>query len=109
MSAKHRPSAEDVANRIEAMLQEMARFRTPEFLDVGITMAQAKVLHVVVASGEIHMSELVHTLGVSLSTVSGLVEKPKAPACTASATICRMAAISAWFAGSSASARSPMT
>jgi DNA-binding MarR family transcriptional regulator len=75
MSTKHRPSPEDVAGRIDRMLQEMARFRTPEFLDVGITMAQAKVLHVVVASGEIHMSELVHTLGVSLSTVSGLVDK----------------------------------
>src|SRR5262245_49512601 len=75
MSTKHRPSPEDVAARIDRMLQEMARFRTPEFLDVGITMAQAKVLHVVVASGEIHMSDLVHALGVSLSTVSGLVEK----------------------------------
>jgi DNA-binding MarR family transcriptional regulator len=75
MSTKHRPSPEDVAARIDRMLQEMARFRTPEFLDVGITMAQAKVLHVVVASGEIHMSELVHALGVSLSTVSGLVDK----------------------------------
>jgi DNA-binding MarR family transcriptional regulator len=75
MNTKHRPSPEDVASRIDRMLQDMARFRTPEFLDVGITMAQAKVLHIVVASGEIHMSELVHALGVSLSTVSGLVEK----------------------------------
>jgi DNA-binding MarR family transcriptional regulator len=75
MSAKHRPSPEDVASRIDRMLQDMARFRTPEFLDVGITMAQAKVLHVVVAGGEIHMADLVHTLGVSLSTVSGLVDK----------------------------------
>jgi len=75
MSTKHRPSPEEVAAHIDRMLQEMARFRTPEFLDVGITMAQAKVLHVVVASGEIHMSALVHALGVSLSTVSGLVEK----------------------------------
>jgi DNA-binding MarR family transcriptional regulator len=75
MSTKHRPSPEDVAARIDRMLQDMARFRTPEFLDVGITMAQAKVLHVVVAAGEIHMSDLVHALGVSLSTVSGLVDK----------------------------------
>ena len=74
MNPKHRPSPEDVASRIDRMLQDMARFRTPEFLDVGITMAQAKVLHVVVG-GEIDMSELVHALGVSLSTVSGLVEK----------------------------------
>jgi hypothetical protein len=37
-----------------------------------------------------------------------LVEKPKAPARTASATRARMAAMSPWFAGSSASARLPM-
>ena len=38
-----------------------------------------------------------------------LVEKPKAPARTASATMARIAAMSAWLAFSSASARSPMT
>jgi DNA-binding MarR family transcriptional regulator len=75
MTPKHRLTPQDVASRIDRMLQEMARFRTPEFLDIGITMAQAKVLHVVIAAGGIHMSELVPALGVSLSTVSGLVDK----------------------------------
>ena len=73
----HQPSLdpEDVATRLDELLQELARHRTPGFLDVGITMAQAKVLHVVAASGEVHMSELVHALGVSVSTVSELVDR----------------------------------
>src|SRR5215210_3622274 len=75
MTPKHPPSAEDVAARIDRMLQDMAHLRTPDFLDIGITMAQAKVLHVVGASGDLHMSELVHPLGVSLSTVSGPVNR----------------------------------
>ena len=45
------------------------------FLDVAITMAQAKVLFLVEGFGELHMSELAARLGVSLSTVSGLVER----------------------------------
>jgi DNA-binding MarR family transcriptional regulator len=75
MTPNHRPSAEDVAGHIDGLLQEMAHLRTPEFLDVSITMAQAKVLHVVATAGDIHMSALVQTLGVSLSTVSGLVDR----------------------------------
>jgi len=46
----------------------------PNFGDVGITMAQAKALHVL-AAGPIHMSELVARLRVTPSTTSGLVEK----------------------------------
>ena len=47
----------------------------PFFVDVTITMAQAKVLFLVEALGEVHMAELVARLGVSLSTVSGLVDR----------------------------------
>jgi DNA-binding MarR family transcriptional regulator len=56
----------------------MARLMTthsPEFLEIGITMPQAKVLYLLEAAGEVHMSGLVAMLGVSLSTVSGLVER----------------------------------
>lgn len=75
MTPKHRVTPEDVALRMDDMLQEMARHRTSEFLDVGITMAQAKVLHLVAVTGEVHMSDLVHGLGVSVSTVSQLVDR----------------------------------
>lgn len=47
----------------------------PAFLDVPITMAQAKVLFLVEAVGELHMSDLVARLGVSPSTLSGLVDR----------------------------------
>lgn len=47
----------------------------PAFLDVSITMAQAKVLFLVEGTGELHMSELVARLGVSPSTASGLVDR----------------------------------
>lgn len=47
----------------------------PEFLEIGISMSQAKVLYLLAAAGEVHMSQLVHLLGVSLSTVSGLVDR----------------------------------
>jgi DNA-binding MarR family transcriptional regulator len=75
MTPKHRVTPDDVAARLDALLQEMARLRTPGFVDIGITMAQAKAIHVVAASGEVHMSELVHALGVSVSTVSELVDR----------------------------------
>ena len=75
MTPNHQPTPDDVATRLEEMLQEMARHRTPGIVDIGITMAQTKVLHVVAASGEVHMSELVHVLGVSVSTVSELVDR----------------------------------
>ena len=38
-------------------------------------MPQAKLLYLLGAAGEMHMSELVARLGVSLSTVSGLVDR----------------------------------
>jgi DNA-binding MarR family transcriptional regulator len=59
----------------EALMQRVTGMHAPEFLEVGITMSQAKTLYLIAASGELHMSELVARLGVSLSTVSGLVER----------------------------------
>ena len=38
-------------------------------------MAQLRCLHLIAAGGEIHMSRLVSQFGVSISTVSGLVER----------------------------------
>ena len=56
-------------------MHRMAGSHAPEFLEIAITMPQAKVLYLLGASGELHMSELVTRLGVSLSTVSGLVDR----------------------------------
>ena len=58
----------------DAMMQLLVLEDAPDFGDVGITMAQAKVLHVL-SAGPIHMSDLVARLRVTPSTTSGLVEK----------------------------------
>ena len=56
-------------------MRRLAELHAPEFLEIAVTMAQAKVLYLVGAAGEMHMSELVARLGVSLSTASGLVDR----------------------------------
>src|SRR4051794_36560180 len=47
----------------------------PEFAEVGVTMAQAKVLYLVVAAERLRMSDLAGRLGISLSSTTGLVER----------------------------------
>lgn len=59
----------------EVLMRRLAEARTPEFLEVAVSMPQAKLLHLLGAGGELHMSEVVARLGVSLSTVSGLVDR----------------------------------
>jgi DNA-binding MarR family transcriptional regulator len=59
----------------EALMQRLADSHTPEFLEIAITMPQAKLLYLLGAVGELHMSDLVIRLGVSLSTISGLVDR----------------------------------
>lgn len=56
-------------------MRRMASSHAPEFLEIAVTMPQAKLLYLLGASGQLHMSELVARLGVSLSTVSGLVDR----------------------------------
>ena len=52
----------------------MADANSPEFLEIDITMPQAKVLYLLTA-GDLNMSELVGRLGVTLPTVSGIVDR----------------------------------
>ena len=59
----------------EALMHRLADSHTPEFLEIGVTMPQAKLLYLLGASGDLHMSDLVARLGVSISTVSGLVDR----------------------------------
>lgn len=56
-------------------MQRLADSHAPEFLEIAVTMPQAKLLYLLGAAGELHMSNLVTRLGVSLSTISGLVDK----------------------------------
>jgi DNA-binding MarR family transcriptional regulator len=66
---------ERVVGDYEALMQRVTEMHAPEFLEVAISMPQAKTLYLIAAAGELHMSELVARLGVSLSTVSGLVDR----------------------------------
>jgi len=59
----------------ETLMQRLAGAHEPDFLEIDITMPQAKLLYLLGASGDLHMSEIVGRLGVSLSTVSGLVDR----------------------------------
>ncbi len=59
----------------ETLMQRLAGSHAPEFLEIDVTMPQAKVLYLLSAAGELRMSDLVARLGVSLSTVSGLVDR----------------------------------
>jgi DNA-binding MarR family transcriptional regulator len=68
-------AVESVIAGYEALMQHLADRHAPEFLEIDITMPQAKLLYLLGASGELHMSDLVQRLGVSLSTVSGLVDR----------------------------------
>lgn len=66
---------DEVIAGYETLMQRLADSHAPEFLEIAITMPQAKLLYLVGALGDLHMSDLVARLGVSLSTVSGLVDK----------------------------------
>ena len=59
----------------ERLMQRLADNHTADFLDIAVTMPQAKLLYLLGAAGDLHMSELVVRLGVALSTVSGLVDR----------------------------------
>ena len=56
-------------------MHQLAGGHAPEFLEIAVTMPQAKLLYLLGALGDLHMSDLVTRLGVSLSTVSGLVDR----------------------------------
>jgi DNA-binding MarR family transcriptional regulator len=70
------PAAIDaVVARYDTMMHRLIEGHAPEFTEVGITMAQAKVLYVVMAAGELRMSELAARLGVGSSSASGLADR----------------------------------
>src|SRR4051812_14744732 len=58
----------------EVLEQRLMSVHAPEFAALDITMAQAKLLYVVTAAGDLTMSEVAQRLGVTLSTASGAVD-----------------------------------
>lgn len=53
----------------------MMAVHAAEFTTLDITMAQAKLLYVLMAGGELSMSEIAKRLGVTVSTASGAVDR----------------------------------
>jgi DNA-binding MarR family transcriptional regulator len=77
--SNHSPTSNDQIERAVAGYQELihaiSTSRPPEFPDSSLTMAQMKVLMLVSIGGETRMSDLAPRLGISLSTLSSLVER----------------------------------
>lgn len=70
------PAAIDaVVEHYDALMHRLIEGHAPGFTEVGITMAQAKVLYVVTAAGDVRMSELAGRLGVGSSSASELVDR----------------------------------
>jgi DNA-binding MarR family transcriptional regulator len=59
----------------ETLMHRLVSSHLPEFMEVAVTMSQAKVLYTVLAAGSLRMSELAARLRVSVSTTSGQVER----------------------------------
>jgi DNA-binding MarR family transcriptional regulator len=57
------------------MMHRLVGDHATEFAEVGVTMAQAKVLYVVMAAGQLRMTELAGRLGIGTSSASEIVER----------------------------------
>jgi DNA-binding MarR family transcriptional regulator len=59
----------------ERLMQHLSETHSDEFVELDVSMPQAKLLYLLAAAGEIHMSALAARLRVTLSTVSGAVDR----------------------------------
>ena len=69
-----RPALDRALEAFEVLQHRLMAVHAPEFTSVDLTMAQAKLLYVVTASGDLSMSEIASRLGVTISTASGAVD-----------------------------------
>ncbi len=69
-----RPAVTRALAASEVFQQRLMALHAAEFSTLDITMAQAKLLYVLMAAGELSMSETAQRLGVTVSTASGAVD-----------------------------------
>lgn len=69
-----RPALTRALAASEVFQQRLMALHAAEFSTLDITMAQAKLLYVLMAAGELSMSETAQRLGVTVSTASGAVD-----------------------------------
>lgn len=72
--AASRPALARAVARFEAFQHRLMAAHAEEFTAVDLTMAQAKLLYVVMAAGELRLGDIAGRLGVTPSTASGAVE-----------------------------------
>ena len=70
-----RPEIEAALDGYRQLAQVLAGSRQPELPDSSVTMAQMRVLMLLATIGATHMSELAAALRITLSTLSGLVDR----------------------------------
>ena len=79
MNPNQRPTRDDKVERVidayETFMYRLMASHAPEVNAIDLTMAQAKALYIVFASGELRMSELAARLGVTSSTTTGQVDR----------------------------------
>ena len=69
------PEIERAVAGYEALIATISTARAPVFPDSHLSMSQMKVLMLLAVGGERRMSDLAPQLGISLSTLSSLVER----------------------------------
>jgi DNA-binding MarR family transcriptional regulator len=74
MTPKQTPSERALAGYRE-LVEILSTSRVPEFPETSVTMAQMRVLMLLSVTGETRMSQLAPQLGISLSSLSSLVDR----------------------------------
>lgn len=69
-----RPAVQAALDAFDELQQRLMSVHAPDFAALDITMAQAKLLYVVTASGGSTISDIAQRLGVTVSTASGSVD-----------------------------------
>lgn len=76
------PTGAEVAAALERviavfdrMMHKLMADHAPEMTAIDLTMSQAKALYIVIAGGELRMSDLAARLGITSSTATGLVDR----------------------------------
>jgi DNA-binding MarR family transcriptional regulator len=72
--ARRRPAVERTIAAFEAFQQKLMAAHVAEFTTLDLTMAQAKLLYVVMATGRLSLGEIASHLRVTASTASGAVD-----------------------------------
>ncbi len=68
-------SLDRIIGTFDRMMHKLMADHAPEMTAIDLTMSQAKALYLVIAAGELRMSDLAARLGITSSTATGLVDR----------------------------------